>query len=240
MIKRNHSFKNTNVFFNICLLLALLFSFTKINAQSEITEKFNKLSVEVAGGMHIPLAPNDFISTKDYIGFKQIKVSARYMFNKKYGLNAYFATNRFEGGEKGMFLKDQVEREIDLYNTFTRIGVEGVANMGYLLKLNPRFLEKTGLLGYAGAGLTFSSPSTERGTDRMGILTIGLRPQRKISERLAVFGEGSVVVNIRQHYSYSGIIFDKFDQQAKTGAFMNLQLGLVYYLGEHTRHADWY
>lgn len=220
-------------------IFALIFSFQKSFAQAEAADKFNQLSIEVGGGMHIPVSPSDFINTKDYIGFKQIEVSARYMFNKKYGLNAFFAMNRFEGGETGIFPKNQIEQEIDLYNTFTRIGLEGVANIGYLLKLNPRFLEKNAVLGYLGAGLTFSSPSTQNGLDRMGIITLGVRPQRKISERLAVFGEWSYVMNLRQHYSYSGILFNE-NQEAKIGSFMNIQIGLVYYLGEHKHHADWY
>lgn len=233
----NHKL-NTTMLSRIFILSIFSF-FLWTSASAQALQDYNRFSFEVSAGLHIPVSPTTGINTGDYIGFKQIHVGARYMINTKYGVKVFFATNRFDGGDTKIHTIDGVDQEIDLYSTYTRVAIEGVFNLGDIFKMSPRFLEKNGILGHLGAGLTYSSPATVPGkVDRMGILVFGLTPQRKLTRNLVIFGDLNYVANLKQHYTYSGIRFD--DQQAKIGGFMNINIGLTYYIGGNNEHADWY
>lgn len=203
---------------------------------SQALQDFNKFSLEISGGIHIPITPTDHMDNESaYIGFNQFEASGRYMISPEFGLKAYLGFNRFDGGEVGTGEHEGV----DLYNSFTRIGVEGVVNLGDLLNFNPRFSKKNAILFQAGAGLTFSKSATSEGNvDRMGIITVGVKPQRKINERFALFLDLSYVVNLRQHQSFSGVRFD--DMNSVVGGFSNLGIGIAFYLGSNKEHADWF
>lgn len=217
-------------------LLLILSILVWTPGSSQTIQDFNKLSLEISGGIHIPITPTDHMVNKsNYIGFKQFEASGRYMISPMFGLKAYLGFNRFDGGEVGTGDYDGV----DLHNTFTRIGVEGVVNLGDLFNFNPQFSKKNAFLFQAGAGLTFSKAATSEGNvDRMGIITVGLKPQRKLTERFALFLDLSYVVNLKQHQSFSGIRFD--DKKSVVGGFANLGVGLAFYLGSNKEHADWY
>src|SRR5690554_443521 len=218
------------------LLILVVFSFmlgTSVSAQG--LKNFNKFSIEVSGGMHIPVTPTDLLDDGDYSGFQQFQASARYMISPMFGLKAYFGTNKFDAGEIG---EDRHQGK-DLHNLFTRIGIEGVVNLGDLFNMSPRFVEKNGILFHAGAGLTFSSPSTIQGVDRMGTVTVGITPQRKLSERFSIFLDASYIINPKQHYSYSGELMSS-DFASQVGGFASFSIGLMVYLGSESSHADWY
>ena len=220
------------------LQLFILVVFSLILSTSVFGQRlndFNKFSIEVSGGMHIPVTPNDFIEDSDYSGFQQFQASARYMISPMFGLKAYFGTNKFDAGEIG---EDRHQGK-DLHNLFTRIGIEGVVNLGDLFNMSPRFVAKNGILFHAGAGLTFSSPSTIQGVDRMGTVTVGITPQRKLSERFSIFLDASYIINPKQHYSYSGELMSS-DFASQVGGYVNLNIGLAVYLGSQKEHADWY
>src|SRR5690554_1484666 len=220
------------------LQLFILVVFSLILSTSVFGQRlndFNKFSIEVSGGMHIPVTPNDFIEDSDYSGFQQFQASARYMISPMFGLKAYFGTNKFDAGEIG---EDRHQGK-DLHNLFTRIGIEGVVNLGDLFNMSPRFVAKNGILFHAGAGLTFSSPSTIQGVDRMGTVTFGITPQRKLSERFSIFLDASYIINPKQHYSYSGELMSS-DFASQVGGYVNLNIGLAVYLGSQKEHADWY
>lgn len=242
MEKRNttqHIF-HVPMYFRLTLLLVLsALVWTPSSAQA--LKDYNRFSAEISGGLHIPLSPTDDIKTGDYIGFQQFHVGVRYMLSPKFGLKVFFATNKFDGGERGeAVMGGGAVETIDYHNTFTRVGVEGVANLGDLLNLNPRFLDKNGILIHAGAGLTFSSPASRPGrVDRMGIIVAGITPQRKLSERFTVFADLTYVANLKQHYSYRGLKINE-DLTAVVGGFASVSFGLTYYLGGNKEHADWY
>ncbi len=199
-------------------------------------KEYNRISLEVSGGVHFPVAPNDGISTSDYIGLQQFQLGGRYMLNTKYGFRVFYAYNRFDAGDVGT---GKYEGE-DLYNTFNRVGVEGIVDLGDVLNMDQRFLDRNNILVHAGGGFIFSKPSTsiKGNTDHMGFLIAGIAPQRKISSRVAIFADLSYIINFKQHNTYSGIRFE--DKDAKMGGFGSLSLGLILYLGSDKEHADWY
>lgn len=216
------------------LILVVLVSMLWTSGRAQDDQGYNKFSIEVSGGIHFPMSPTEGINTSDYIGFQQFQASVRYMLNKKYGLRVYYAVNRFDGGDVGT---GEYEGE-DLFNTFNRIGGEAVVNLGSLFNMSQRFLDNNNLLFHGGAGLTFSSPATTSNVDRMGNITVGLTPQRKVSKRVAVFADVSYVANFKQHTRYNGIPFD--NKEYVVGGFATVSIGLTVYLGSEKEHADWY
>ena len=206
------------------IFVSLLF-LGSIYAQQRV--EFNRFSLEASGGIHIPLSPKEGIEISDYIGFQQFQIGARYMLSEKFGVRGLFAYNKFVNSSN----KDE-------HNSFTRGALEGVANLGDLFMMDPRFLEQNGLHAHAGVGLTFSSPSQTRGTDRQGIILVGLTGLRKLSSSMALTGDVSYIGNFRQHSSYNGSKLP--DGKAVMGGFMNISIGLTFYLGSLNEHADWY
>lgn len=222
--------------FALCISTFLMFS----SASAQALKDYNRFSFEISGGIHIPVTPTDGINASDYTGFKQFQAGARYMFNPKIGAKVFIATNRFDNGDRG---PDVYGNEIDYHNTFTRIGIEAVTNLGDLLNMSPRFTEKNGVLLHGGAGLTYSSPSQVSGkVDRMGILVFGITPQRKLSRSFAIFADLIYVANLKQHYGYNGVSLTPAGSSMKAvvGGFMSVNFGLTYYIGTNDEHADWY
>lgn len=188
---------------------------------------FNRISVELTTGVHVPLAPGQGISRKKYIAFKQFDLAGRYMFTEKIGLKGHYGFNRFANPD-----------DTKMGVTFHRVAVEGVLNVGKLLNVNYRLRERLGLLFHTGVGVTFARPEATRGTDHMGNFLVGLTGQIKLNESFTLLGDMTYIRNMKQHYAYNGQPLVPFD--ATPGAFVNVSVGIMYNLGEHKYHADWY
>lgn len=204
-----------------------LFLFFTFNVFSQNGD-YNRWSAEVSTGIHVPLAPNDGISRKKYIAFKQFQFSGRYMFNERFGVKGQYGFNRFAN-------PDATEMGI----SFNRLGLEGVANLGRILNVGYRLRERLGLLAHAGGGITFAKPATNSGTDHIGNIIVGLTGQIKLSENFAFIGDLSYITNLKQHYAYNGELLDP-NFKSVSGSFVNVSIGIMYYLGENKYHADWY
>lgn len=204
-----------------------IFLFLGIHAFSQ-SDKYNRWSAELSTGVHVPLAPNDNISRKKYIAFKQFQLAGRYMFDEKFGVKGHFAYNRFENPDN-----------TDMGLGMTRLGLEGVANVGKLLNVDYHIREYVGLLFHAGVGVTFAKPSSVNGTDHMGNLMLGFTGQIKLSERFALLGDMTYINNLKQHYAYNGEVLSP-NLDTKPGGFVNVSIGIIYNFGEEKYHADWY
>ncbi|HZH88045.1 MAG TPA: hypothetical protein VFD78_02600, partial [Chitinophagaceae bacterium] len=72
------------------LLILVVFSLIlSTSVSSQGLNDFNKFSIEVSGGMHIPITPTDLIDDGDYSGFQQFQASARYMISPMFGIKAH-------------------------------------------------------------------------------------------------------------------------------------------------------
>ena len=207
------------------LFLALFF----ISSASLLAQEsnFNRWSAELTTGVHVPLAPNQGISRKKYIAFKQFEFATRYMFTEKFGLKGHYGFNRFAN-----------PKDTKMGVTFHRIGMEGVMNVGKVLNINYRLRERLGLLFHTGVGVTFARPEATRGTDHMGNFLVGLTGQIKLNESFTLLGDMTYIRSMKQHYAYNGQPMIPFEDTP--GAFVNVSVGIMYNLGEHRYHADWY
>lgn len=187
---------------------------------------YNRFSVEVSTGIHIPNSPKNDISNSDFVAFNQFQVAGRYMFSEKFGAKGHFAYNHFINSNNS---NEGVGA--------SRMGLEGVMNVGKVLNINYRIREKVGLLLHAGAGITFANPISEGGVERMGNLMGGLTAQVKLSKRFALMADATYVANLSQHYDFNGAALNP---KTNSGGFLNVSLGLSYTFGTYGIHADWY
>lgn len=198
-------------------------------SESKTSEKeYNLWSIELGGGIHTPISPTKGLDLSKYVALRQFQVSGRYMFNQKYGLKAHYAFNGFRN-------PDANEMTLDYH----RVGVEGVANLAQVFDIDYRIRERFILLAHAGVGITFANPYTTKGTDHLGHIIVGLKPQLKLSDKFALYGDVSGVVNFKQHYDYNGVLMHE-NYKAENGFFMNFSVGVIMNLGKKEFHADWY
>ena len=205
-------------------LLVLLFSGFAIAQQGN----YNRLSLELTTGIHIPLKPAAGIARAKYVGFKQFELGARYMFSEKFGIKGHYAYNNFSdpnNSSQGIL--------------FNRFGLEGVVNIGKLLNVNYNIRDKVGMLVHAGPGITFAIPESNENVDHMGNLIVGLTGQIRLSERFALLGDLSHISNFSQQYGYNGILLGA-NNNSNTGSFLNVSIGLMYSIGSKRYHSDWY
>jgi len=180
---------------------------------------FNKFSIEVQGGLHLPLQLLDNINSSDYTDFRSGQIGVRYMFNECFGAKVSYGFNSFEDKENSDFGVD-----------YHRVTLEGVYNM----QLANRF----GILAHAGLGLASAAPSGIDENENTAIFTLGLTPQVKVSNRVAVFVDATYLVSASQQYYFNGQLIEP-NFASRTAAFANFSIGATIFLGKNTNHADW-
>jgi OOP family OmpA-OmpF porin len=216
------------------LILTLVFAaaFTTVSAQTE-TEKtatnndYNKWSIELAGGFNKPQRPMTagyFTSTPSpYV----IDLGARYMFNNKFGLKADFGYNSFEGND------DSKSFDTKYY----RADIQAVANLGRIMNFET-WTQSVGLLAHAGFGLAMlerEDPSYLK--DRMGNFMAGVTGQIKLTDRIALTGDFTTILNASQDAAFDGA--STRASRGFGGILFNGTIGVAVYLGKNTKHADW-
>ncbi|MEX0995688.1 MAG: outer membrane beta-barrel protein [Flavobacteriaceae bacterium] len=209
------------------LLLACSLLVMSIHAHSQ-SKRFNTLSLEAGPALVVPLAPNDNISRAKYISASNFNLGARYMFTKSLGLKGSYQYNGFRA---------QGSKEEGI--NYHRLTLEAVYNLGRVFRLSPHFYETFGLLTHAGIGYARGMPVGESFSEQTGNFQIGFTPQVNISKKVAIYGDLTYVFNIKQHYAFDGALLnDEFEHV--TGNFTTLGLGIILYIGEENRHADWF
>ena len=215
--------------FKVKYIFATAFFLLIISITASAQEKkYNQISAELSGGVHAPISPKDGISRIDYVGWKQFQLSGRYMFNEYWGLKGHYGFNHFENSNYN-----------DLGIIFNRLGLEGVANVGKLININYRIREYVGLLFHTGIGATMATTSSNEANDKIGNIIVGLTGLVKLNKSLALFGDVSYIANISQNYGFNGVKLTE-TLNSNNGGAVNINIGLMIYLGKHTYHSDWY
>nr|WP_315197810.1 OmpA family protein [uncultured Flavobacterium sp.] len=215
-------------------ILALVFAsgLTTLTAQTEETDQskendFNRWSIEVAGGLNKPVKP----MTNGYFTAAPspfvVDLGARYMFNNKFGLKADFGYNSLtdKDGSK------------DFDTKYYRFDVQGVANLGRILNFES-FTQTFGLLAHAGLGLAQTNFDNSRKNELMGNVISGVTAQIKLSNKIALTGDFSTILNVKQDAAFDG--YSTNGSSVSSGLLLNATIGLTFYLGKNEKHADWY
>ena len=216
------------------VILTFIFAaaFTTLSAQTE-TEKtttnndYNKWSIELAGGFNKPQRPMTsgyYTSTPSpYV----IDLGARYMFNNKFGLKADFGYNSFQGKDDSQSFDSK----------YYRADLPAVANLGRIMNFET-WTQSIGLLGHAGFGLAMlerKDPTYVK--DRMGNFMAGVTGQIKLTDRIALTGDFTTILNASQDAAFDGA--STRASRGFTGILFNGTVGLTVYLGKNLKHADW-
>lgn len=206
-----------------------LLGFITVNAQEK---NYNQWSVELEAGVHKPaepFAPGYFTSTPD---LWQGGVGLRYMMNEKFGIKLDAGYNSIENQDDSRSFESK----------YFRTSLQGVVNMGNVLNFNS-WTKTFNLLAHGGMGYSLNTPKSPNDFDKgdqMLNLIVGLTPQIKLSDRIALTGDLSMVNHIRQSVSWDGT--QSLNSRGLNGKHMlvNASIGLTFYLGKKAVHADWY
>lgn len=214
----------------IILTLVFASAITTMSAQTETVKStendYNKWSVEIAGGVNKPQRPMTagyFTSTPSPF---VADLGVRYMFNNKFGLKADFGMNSFEGKNNS----------IDFDTKYYRADLQAVANLGRIMNFE-NWTNTLGLIGHAGFGLAQLEDQNSALKDRMGNFIAGVTGQIKLSNRIALTGDFTTILNAAQDAAFDAA--STRDARGFSGILFNGTVGLTVYLGKNEKHADW-
>ncbi|SHL81748.1 OmpA family protein [Flavobacterium saccharophilum] len=190
-------------------------------------EPYDKWSIELNGGINKPtrtMTPGYSTATLNPF---HADLGVRYMFNPKFGV-------KFDVGYDQFTERDDTP---DFESRYVRASVQGVVNIGRALNFET-WTNTIGVLAHGGIGVAQLSTETGYGgQDYVGHGILGLTGQIKLSNRVALTGDLTGIVNGRQNWNFDGM------GSTKTGAFdgvlLNASVGLTFYLGKNGKHADW-
>ncbi|WP_426090492.1 OmpA family protein [Flavobacterium sp. DSR3-2] len=214
----------------IILTLVFASAITTMSAQTETVKStendYNKWSIEIAGGVNKtqrPMTAGYFTSTPSPF---VADLGVRYMFNNKFGLKADLGMNSFEGKNNS----------IDFDTKYYRADLQAVANLGRIMNFET-WTNTLGLIGHAGFGLAQLEDQNSALKDRMGNFIAGVTGQIKLSNRIALTGDFTTILNAAQDAAFDAA--STRSARGFSGILFNGTVGLTVYLGKNEKHADW-
>ena len=154
----------------LAFVMAILFSLG-VNAQD-----YNKWSIDAGAGVSI-LSSSGLSEgyNTPFPNLWTMNGGIRYMFNNKFGVRV--------GG--GFDQLNQAGNSPKFATRIWNVNVQGVANLGRVLAFE-EFTKNIGLLGHVGVGYGYMTSKNFRGVDNLGIITFGLTPQVRLSDRVTL------------------------------------------------------
>lgn len=187
---------------------------------------YNKWSIELDGGITKPyrtLTPGYYTEQAELF---VVNLGARYMFNTKYGLKADVGYHDWDAGDNS----------VDFETNYFRGNLQGVINIANLIDTKSTVLKNVGLLLHGGFGLSLVDLKN-RDNDWTINGIIGLTPQLKLSNRVTLQADLSVITNVSQNYNFDGV--QRVSTNFLDGSIATATLGLAINLGKKDSHADW-
>jgi OOP family OmpA-OmpF porin len=197
------------------------------STKPSVDQEYNKWSIELNGGVNKPTRAMTPGYTTESANFFHGDLGVRYMFNPKFGLKLDVGYDQFK----------EKKNTPDFESRYVRASLQGVVNVGRALNFET-WTNTIGLLAHGGFGVSQISTETGfGGQDYMAHGIAGLTGQIRLSNRVALTGDLTGIVNGRQNWNFDGMgntTTGSFD-----GVLLNASVGLTFYLGKHERHADW-
>lgn len=233
------------------LLLISLLSFAPLFSQTDDTTEgenqssgYNRWTVEVNAGQSKGTRPytvgyssSETSRVLGTIKLNSFSLGARYMLSPKFGLKADVAFDDLKNASNSLPFN------VKQY----RLNVQGVINASRLLGIEEA-IRRFGLMFHGGVSLAMVSPNFDTkydinglvnpaGTEYNGGLILGVTPQFRLLNKLALTADISAIANFRQHFAWDGHISDEANNLS--GQMLNATLGLTYSLGSSDVHGDW-
>lgn len=218
---------------SLIVMLALQLTITAQENSETSTNLFNQWSAELTAGFNKPVRP---VSSGFYASTPSLYTvtgGARYMFNEKFGLKGGVAYNSFKNADNSAAF------DTALYN----FSLEGVINAGNVLGFR-EWTDTFNVLVHGGMGysqLTTDAPAAVRNFgdgDQMLSFMVGVTPQIKLTNRIALVADLTAVGNVRQDLTFNG--GQASGTRGFDGFYVNATAGINIYLGKAEKHADWY
>ncbi len=206
----------------------MLLCIISLNAQEK---NYNQWSVEVEAGVH--KVGNKFASGyyEDTPSLWGADLGVRYMFNENFGAKIDFGYANIQDGDGSLPFE----------TNYYRTSLQGVVNLGNILEFKS-WTNTFGLLAHAGGGYSAHKPKSPidfNNSDQMLNFIVGITPQIKLSDRIVLTGDLSLMDHVRQSVTWDGTQ-DVSAFRGFYGVMVNANVGLTFYLGKKAVHADWY
>lgn len=217
--------KKTTLLTSVLLLFAFMVNAQEDTSNSSYTE-YNKWSVDLGVGIGTSSSPFSSGYNSGEFGDMAYNLSGRYMLNDKVGVRAGVMFTTINEGDNSLPFSTDV---------FTLTG-EGVLNLGSILNISD-FTDTFNLLAHGGVQRSTFSFDNGAGNDNTLGFIVGLTPQVKLSDNVALNIDGSFMGNIMQNTAIDGNarpMPSGFD-----GWMANITAGVSIYLGDNDQHADW-
>lgn len=206
-------------------LFVVVLGLSTVTAQEK--PDFNKWSIDINGGISKPTTPfTTCYAAKEYNLF-HADLGVRYMFNNKFGLKVDVGYDQFKNASNSASFDGK----------YYRTALQGVVNLGRVLNFE-EWTRSLNVQAHTGIGYAFMKNDRFEGIDNMLNHIIGLTGQIKLSERIALNADFSMINNVRQTYTFDGAIAP--EDRGFNGTLYNATVGLSIYLGKNAKHADWY
>ncbi len=218
----------------ILFFTALFFAQSSVIAQetennSTITPQYNRWSVDINAGLSKPTAPfstNYYASNTNFI---HGDIGVRYMLNQKFGLKVDFGIDSFKNKSESF----------EFEGKYYRTNLQGVVNLGRILSFED-WTNTINLQAHSGIGFSFMTNDQFDGNDDMTNFILGLTAQFKLSNRVALNADFTMINNINQQYTFDGFEDPAVAQdRGFNSTLYNASIGLSIYLGKNDKHADW-
>jgi len=196
-------------------------------------QDYNKWSIEFSGGFNKPVRPVSGGYFTQTPSLYTVDLGARYMLTDLVGLKLDGSYNSFK----------EDEGSLPFDSSLYRFSLQGVVNAGTLLGLR-NWSDTFNVLVHGGMGVSVlrSDEPVERDFsdgDNMLNFIVGVTPQVKLSDRIALNADLSAIGHVRQDLSFTGLPTNRalrgFD-----GFYVTATVGATIYLGKASKHADWY
>ena len=130
---------------------------------------------------------------------------------------------------------------LDYTSQYTRGSIQGVVNLATIFNFN-KFTTNFGLLGHLGTGfsaLCGKDFGLIKKADNTINLIVGLTPQYKINERVAVYLDLAYTSNLMSDYNYDLKSRISPSPQKSVTSLFNTTIGVSYKIGKAEKHYDW-
>ena len=215
----------------IAILSLTVFATVTTNAQdkTETTSDFNKWSVDLNAGLSKPTAPFSVNYYAANTNFIHGDLGVRYMFNNKFGLKLDFGLDSFENKSESFEFKGM----------YYRTSLQGVINLGRIMNFED-WTNTINLQAHTGAGFSFMTNDNFDGNDDMTNFILGLTAQFRLSNRVALNADFTMINNVNQQYTFDGFEDPAVkEDRGFNSTLYNATLGISIYLGKNEKHADW-
>ena len=224
----------------ILVVVTIIATYTYAQKEKSDKDLYKHWSIELNIGQNRPIEPfsTGYFTSKPntyfyFNGIEHYDFGGRYMFSNFFGLKADLAYDE---------IKNQAgSGSLDFNLKQYRLGIQGVMNLSRLLRFES-FTNRIGLLAHGGFQFSKLKPQigiNQGVSEDNGGIMLGLTPQYKITNWLAITGDFTYLNNLRQHFNWDGSYSEATNNL--TGSIYNTSLGLTFYIGDRNKtHADWY